>query len=236
MRYKSQMSTWLNPDIEYLFNAEIIEYDVRDAGFSIIQQYHLLDKDTIMMLSKLTKQERHIAVGKIQGRDKAFSQEFMKKFAEVRKVFLLTNDVDENEIISVKRDAFFLTRPCKRLQFGKVQFRPKSTYSSYLRFSNNHNIEIYYGDGLEIKGMSDLAVGVHRLYLLEFIKTIINAIETQDLGIRRYLTKFISDYKAHRLDDGYYVEFNNISAVENPVFNYQHLIVPLVSLVLKEIV
>ena len=39
--YHPSKTTWLNPNIEYLFNEEIIEYDIHDAGFSIIQRVAL---------------------------------------------------------------------------------------------------------------------------------------------------------------------------------------------------
>ena len=42
MSYNPSKTTWFNPDIEYLFNNEIIEYDMKDAGFNIIKQFKLL--------------------------------------------------------------------------------------------------------------------------------------------------------------------------------------------------
>ena len=40
--YNPSQTTWLNPNIEYLFGDEIIDYDMKDAGFNLIKQYRLL--------------------------------------------------------------------------------------------------------------------------------------------------------------------------------------------------
>ena len=237
MRYKSSMSTWLNPDIEYLFNVDLIEYDCKDAGFRIIQQFSLLDDATIRKLEGMEKKERHIAVGKIQGENKDFSKRFMDKFAEVRNIFITTNDLTDNDIISVKRDAIFSTKSCKRLNFGKIRFRAKNTYSSYIRFPENRNLEFYYGeDHFDIKGMSDVSIDRHRLYMIEFIRNIIPYIENQTkVSAYRYVTNFITKYKQSELEDEYYIEFNNMSRNTDPMFNYTRVIIPLVEIMLKEL-
>ena len=43
---------YINPNIFYLFNKEIIEYDMKEAGFSLIQEYKLLDEKEIEKLKK----------------------------------------------------------------------------------------------------------------------------------------------------------------------------------------
>ena len=237
MGYKSSMSTWLNPDIEYLFNVDLYEWDCMDAGFSIIQQFHLLDDDTIRSLQSLEKLPRHIEVGKMQGRDKEFSKRFMEKFAEVRNVFITTNDLSDNDIVSVKRDAIFTTKNCKRVNFGKVRFRAKNTYSSYIRFPEIRNLEFYYAEErFDIKGMGEVSIDRHRLYMIEFLRTMVRYIENQDRSAgRRFLINFIEQYKSSALDEEYYIEFNNMSKEINPLFNYQNVIVPIVELVEKEL-
>lgn len=236
MGYKSSMSTWLNPDIEYLFNVDLYEWDCMDAGFSIIQQFHLLDDKTIQHLRSLDKLPRHIEVGKIQGRDKDFSRRFMEKFAEVRNIFITTNDLTDNDIVSVKRDAIFTTKNCTRVNFGKVRFRAKNLYSSYIRFPEIRNLEMYYGENnYDIKGMGEVSIDRHRLYMIDFLRTMIQYIENQDRSGRRYLMNFIEQFKRSELDDGYYIEFNNMSKEMNPLFNYQHVIIPIVELVEKEL-
>ena len=237
MRYKSTMSTYLNPDIEYLFNVDLMEYDCQDAGFSIIKQFNLLDDSTIRQLEGMDKMERHIQVGKLQGSDKEFSKRFMNKFAEVRNLFITMNDLTDNDIISVKRDAIFTTKECKRTNFGKVKFRIKNQYSSYLRFPENRNLEIYYADDkIDIKGMGDMAIDRHRIYLIEFIRTLINYIEEQNASAgHRFFMNFIKKYKSSELEEEYYIEFNNVSRKIDPMFNFKELLIPLAEIMMKEL-
>lgn len=236
--YDYKKSTWLNPNIEYLFNADIIEYDMKDGGFSLIKQFNLLPQEKIKELERIDKGiMRHIEVGKLQRENKEFSKALNDKFAEVRRIFIASNEITDNDIISVKKDAIFTTKPCKRVNFGKVHFADKNHYTSYIRFPNINNIEIYYGDnGIDVKGMGDIAVNTHRLYLIEFLKKTIDMIENKDPRVKRYICKFISDYKFNNLgSETYYLEFNNKSRDFNALFNYKNLLIPIVQIVQREV-
>ena len=237
MEYNPSRSTWLNPNIEYLFNDEIIEYDMQDAGFNLIKQFKLLPKEKIDELERLEKGlERHKAVGILQRDDKVFSKALLDKFAEMRMIFINTNKLTDSKIISVKKDALFIIGQCNRTKFGGITFAPKNHYSSYIRFPDINNLEIYYSnDVIDIKGMSDTAVNRHRLYMLEFMRTVIPMIENKDIKIKRWINKFIRQYKDRELDEGYYLEFNNLSRDINPIFNYQKVIIPFVQIIMKEI-
>lgn len=97
-------------------------------------------------------------------------------------------------------------------------------------------MEIYYSeDQIDIKGMGDEAVNKHRLYMLEFIKDYIRMMESKDRRIKRFINNFIEDYKSQKLDDGYYLEFNNVSRNFDPLFNYRNIIIRLLQIVIKEI-
>lgn len=235
--YNPSKTTWLNPNIEYLFGDEIIEYDMRDAGFNLIKQYRLLPDEVIRELSMLPKGiERNTRVGILQRDDKVFSQALLAKFAEIRKIFIETNQLSDDDIISVKKDAIFTIGTVKRTKFSGIEFAQKNCYTSYLRFPGINNLEIYYSSGdMDIKGMSDQAINRHRLYMYDFIRTMIRMIEDKSSRAKRYLIQFISDYKSHELDDAFYVEFNSFSKAINPIFNFQNVIVPLVQIVLKEL-
>lgn len=235
--YNPSKSTWMNPNIEYLFNEEIIEHDMRDAGFSLVKQYKLLPPETIHELDALGKGDaRHIEIGKLQGKDRAFSKALTDKFAEIREVFIRTNGLTDDRIVSVKKDAIYTIGEVKRLRFGGIQFAQKNTYSSYIRFPNIQNLEIYYSDNkIDIKGMSDVSVNRHRLYMFQFLQEMINLIERKDRSVKRKMIRFIDQYKLHQLDEGYYLEFNNMSREINPQFNFLNIIVPLVQIITREV-
>lgn len=236
MGYDPKKSTYLNPNIEYLFNDEIIEYDIQDAGFSLIRQYHLLPDEKIKELSLMEKGgERHRAIGMLQRDDKVLSKALSDKFAEVRMIFIAANNLTDNDIISVKKDAIYTIGPCQRLKFGCIRFVPKNRYTSYVRFPNVQNLEIYYSpEAMDIKGIGDSAINRHRLYMMEFLRTVIGMIEDGNSRVKRYLMKFINDYKSNDLEDVFYLEFNNTSRTLNSAFNFQNIIVPIVHIVLKE--
>lgn len=236
MGYDPRKSTYLNPNIEYLFNGEIIEYDIQDAGFSLIKQYHLLPDEKIKELSMMEKgSERHRAIGMLQRDDKVLSKALSDKFAEVRMIFIASNNLTDNDILSVKKDAIYTIGQCQKLKFGVIRFVPKNRYTSYIRFPNIQNLEIYYSpEAMDVKGIGESGINRHRLYMMEFLRTVISMIEDSNGRVKRYLMKFINEYKSNELEDVFYLEFNNASRTLNPLFNFQNVIVPLVNIILRE--
>ena len=237
MLYNPSKSNWKNPNIEYLFNDEIIEYDIQDAGFSLIKQHHLLPDEVIRKLEIMGKgEERHIAIGKLQRENKQLATDLNNRFTDIRSIFINSNKLTDNDIISVKKDAIYTIGTCNRVNFGLIHFVPKNKYSSYIGFTDIQNLEIYYSvDRIDVKGMSDTSVNKHRLYMMQFFNTIIPLIESHNSRAKRFMIKFIDDYKSHNLDDEYYVEFNNLSKELNPLFNYQNILLPMCQIILKEI-
>lgn len=237
MGYNPSKSTWLNPNIEYIFNTDIIEYDIKDAGFTLIKQYKLLPETKIRELEGMGKGvERHIAVGNLQREDKEFSNMLLKKFAEIRAVFIAENKLTDDNIISVKKDAIYTIGRCKKTRFDLIAFDDKNHYTSYIRFARINNMELYYSfDGIDIKGMSDSAVNRHRLFMLSFLNSVIPYIESHDVRSRKFIMNFINEYKGSILDREYYVEFNSRSSDFNPLYNYQNVIIPLLQIIRKEL-
>ena len=237
MGYNPSKSTWLNPNIEYLFNDDIIEYDIHDAGFSLIQQYQLLPPEKIKELERIPRGiQRHIQVGVLQRDDKEFSKRLTDKFTEVRALFMMMNQLKDDSIISVKKDAIYTIGKVKRTTFGKVKFMEKNHYSSYIRFPDITNLELYYGEnGIDVKGMGDAAVNRHRLYMLEFLRKTIKSIEQQDSSVKRKFMRFFNQYKFDELDEEFYIEFNNVSSDQNKLFNYANLLIPLLKIIMREV-
>ena len=236
MKYDPNRSNWFNDDIEYLINNVIIEYDMREAGMSIIKAFKLLGINTIKSLEEMDKKERIIEVGRIQGRDKDFSQRLLAKFAELRSLFMEANNLASERIIAVKKDAIFTIDYCENIKFGLIEFRPKNTYSSYIRLSENSNIELLYSNSsIEVKGIQEFSLNKHRLHTLEFLKIYFSKLENKDSFLKRILMKQIDSYKLGELEEEYYLEFNNKSKEFNPLFNYQKLYIPLVRIAMREL-
>lgn len=235
--YNAQKQVWFNPNIEYIFDTDIIEYDMKDAGFNLIKTYKLLPQRKIQELELLGKGiDRHITIGKLQRGDKEFSDRLTNAFIEMRTIFVNTNKLDDTNIISVKKDAVFTTKLCDQLEFGHISFANKNRYSSYIRFSKIGDIEIYYSnDAIDIKNLGEHAENCHRLYLLEFIREAIQMIEEKNPRTKRWIMDFVSKYKARLLDEEYYLKFDRKSREFDPFFNYSNVIVPMVLMICKEI-
>lgn len=237
MLYDPQKTVWLNPNIDYIFNTEIIEYDMRDAGFNLIKQFKLLPEEKIKELEKLGKGfERHKQVGILQGKDPVFSKALLSKFADMRTIFVNMNNITDDNIISVRKDAIFLIGEVQKTKFGQLEFAKKNVYTSYIRFPLIQDMEIYYSNmGLDIKGMSDNAVNRHRLYMIDLLFKTMGSIEDHNPRVKKTLIAFIEKYKAGEIDDGFYLEFNRMSRNIDPLFNYQKVFIPLIQIILKEV-
>lgn len=209
--YKKHL--YLNKAITFAISSEIIEYDISSAGFSLIKQYGLLPQSKIDMLSKLSKHERHIKIGKMQRKDKALSQQLNECFVEARRLFFSHNDLDESNVLSIKKDAIFtINKRCDNCDFGEIHFSEKNVYSSYAFFAD---CEFYYNNmtgELDIKNIDDAILEKHKDHMIVFIKTMFRHMETSSKETTlRYLRRFIDKYKARELELEYYREFTRIS-------------------------
>ena len=208
--YESDL--YINENNPYLFNTDIFEYDMKEAGFSLIKEYKLLDKSTIAKLSKQDKEIRKINIGKLQRNNKDLVDALKEAFIEARRLFFEANELDINDIISIKKDAIFTCKLCKYYKFGEyIEFRPKNNYTSYINMGNR--IEFYYNlNHLDIKGLGEENYEKHKDYLIKFFSQFINKVESSDkVTAIKFIKRFIDDYKWKKLDIGYYRTFDNKS-------------------------
>lgn len=210
--------TYTNPNIAFLFNKEIIEYDMKDAGFSLTREYNLLDDKTITKLSKYEKNKRKVTLGKIQRDDKEYRDSLKESFKLARKEFIESNNIEDNDIIAIKKDAIFVKSRCKHRSFGNfIEFRPKNTYTSYIQLGNKgKRLEFYYNiDVLDIKGISEENYSLHQNYMIKFIKSFFLRMETEDNeNVIKFAKRFIDRYKRKELEVGYYRTFDYRSIIE----------------------
>ena len=243
-------SLYRNKDYDFIFGSDIVEYDIRSAGLSLIKYYDLLPQKTIDFLEGMEKDARNKQIGMIQRDDPVFKERLKESFVNIRKVFFETNDIQDNEILAIKKDSIFtLDRHMSQRTCGPVEFVRKNTYTSYL-YLNNY--EIYINSMLrkiDIKGLSDYEE--HRAYMLDFLISFCAVNEgapSKKLPISRLLT-FIDKYRHKDLPAGYYrrlsqennfiifdeineewVEVNDIDTSKYDVdisYNYINYLVPL---------
>lgn len=199
-----------NKDIEYLISREIIEYDMKSAGYNIIKKFNLLPSKEIEYLSSLSNKERHIYIGKQILKNNKLSDGLKFGFQEMRKEFITKNGLQDKDILSIKKDAIITLKRCNYKDFSPVKFVEKNIYTSYCYLNR---LEIYIGkDYVDIKGIRDEVLEKHKKYMLYFIFLFFKNMERRD---KKYNIKFVSDfaikYKERQLPIGYYRELNTDS-------------------------
>lgn len=252
--------SYLNKNIDFLLNAVIIEYDLKSANTSLCREYNLLPGKQIEEIEKMPKKKRVVTIGKLQRKDNKFKDGLKDAFIDIRRRFFEKNDIQDSDILSIKKDAIFCLREVEYTDFGECHFLKKNQYTSYLYLNK---LEFYYNskgetlgdDGrLDVKGIDDEVVRKHDEFMNTFFKTLFKHLETGSTKSKfNFLKRFIDKYKSLRLEVGYYREYNQQSIIrltdsdetyDNPVFipyehkqehinidyNFFHILLPIVKI------
>lgn len=253
---------YLDKNIPYVFNTKIIEYDLKSANTSLCREYNLLPIKQIEEIESMKKDKRVVTIGKLMRKDKVFKEGLKEAFIDIRRRFFEANNIEDKDILSIKKDAIFCFGEKEVTEFGACKFKDKNTYSSYMRLNN---FEFYYhpylsslgGEcKLDIKGIDDTTLQKHKGFMLKFFATAFKHFETGDLYTQLgYLKRFIDRYKHLELEVGYYREFNQSSKIllndseetyDNEVFipyhhkqehlnidyNYFNILIPMVKMII----
>ena len=176
-----------NHDIGQIINGEIIEYDIRAAGLNLAKEFGYIDPKILEKLEKMNKRDRNIHLGLLKKKDEQISKKENDAFIEARKLFIVTNKLDVEDIVAIKKDAIFVSRRCNIRKFGNIEFIPKNKYTSYMELNK-----------LE-----------HENYMIEFFKTYFSLMEIDNKSkLIDYVTNFVYRYKSRLLDLRYYREMN----------------------------
>lgn len=218
--------TYLNKGIPRIFNKHIYEYDMHHAGISISRELNLLPDDVLDRIENKAKNKKEIAVllGKIQKKNSEYKEGLKNGFEEMRKRFFNANELEDEDILSIKKDAIFVFKPCNMLTFGEVVFSLKHDYTSYI-YTGPY--EFYYQsdvsfdlekregfilEGLDVKGLGDELIYLHKDYVIQFIKKVFYKMEQEGKeNVLRYIRVMSDRYKRLELDPGFYREFNRES-------------------------
>jgi len=216
-----------SPDIIYLKNTNIIEYDMKDAGLSIIKEFKLLDTVTINYLDNLNKTDKLVAIGRKYIGNKTFSKKHVIGFSKARCLFVDNNSIKDYEILSIKKDAIFvINKVADDLKIGKnILFVSKHIYTSYMKL---FNLEIYYNsvdDTIDIKGIGN-NIYLHKNSFIELIKDFMRMKENNNGSINHMYDIFkhiVVKYKSMRYTVSYYREFNNLSLYKLNIGNSYYI-------------
>jgi hypothetical protein len=200
-----------------IFLGQITEVDMADAGMTVIRSERLLPADLIRRIEALPKLQRSIAVGKI-ARIPAFKGLANKVTDGIRRrveEMLAMNNVGTERILSVKRDAVFVTGPPPSslvLRDG-TKFRSKGSYTSFAKLGG---IEVY---AVPKRGMADLK-GIppekrqsHQQFTTRMILDVLSLLERGSRTEAAHTVQlFRRDYASRKLPLGFYREFNSASS------------------------
>lgn len=247
-----ERSNWTNPNIDYLENAHIIEYDMKSGGLSVIKEFGLLDDKYIDKLENMDKQHRDIVMGKMQILIPGMAKKLVEGFTKARQMFAAANNIDERKILSIKKDALFMVdSDIKTVQVTpNILFRPKNQYSSY---ANLNGKELYYSElkpNLDLKGFSEDVKNLQQNYLFKDFRRLMKqreilAADTMFDVLQNYRKSYLERYldinNYRNLDSGNFdmPGFSSDSADEtmletlNISHNYIYYVLPFITNILK---
>ena len=200
-----------------VFLGQITEVDMSSAGLTVIKAEGLLPPDVVRRIETLPKRDQSVAVGKIS-RIPAFKGLANRVTDGIRRrveEMLAVNGIGADRILSVKRDAVFVTGPAPSglvLRDG-TRFRLKSSYTAFAKLGG---VELYGVPrrGLaDLKGIPDDRRDLHRNFTTRLVLDFLGMLEKGNrVEAAHTLQVFKADYCARRLPLGFYREFNSVSA------------------------
>lgn len=212
----------------------IYEYDISKANINILFEKGVIGEETYNSLFYSDKKNREVAVGNMQ-KNVNIARALSEGFKEFRHLLFQTNMIQNNEIVSIKKDAVFVTRPLNNTIFGRVEFKLKNIYSLMIKLNG---LEIYYGldiNGkdhlIDIKGIRDEKLNSYEHYLFNIFISIFSLIITNSyVAALNLLNQYIDSYINLKLDISTYREFNRtyMFRIKNSIYmsdivNQEHI-------------
>lgn len=206
-----ERTVWIDKSVD-LYVGELIEYDMREGGFSIIQKEKLLPDKMIENLKLLTKKERHEAIGKL-----AYNKEYRhipklvtEKFAPYRIRFGEMNGLVDDDIFYIRKDAVCVKKYCYETHICDfIEFREKKVYNCFIRieppykekdaFARPNTLEFYWSsetNEVDVKGIKDDVLTYHRDGILLIVSNFMRYLYSLNYdGALRYIISVMDAYK-----------------------------------------
>lgn len=208
-----QKHNYLNKDIKYLSNTNIREYDMKAGGFSILKRAGCLSEKEINFLSSCSKLERNIYLGNKVKNNPELNEIQMNGFIEARQLFLEANNISDESILSIKKDALFIIKDVAKVtEIDGFTFNMANMYNSYYYINE---MEFYYStktNSVDIKGLGKANIPLHQDYFIKDLCRIFSLAEKNNNDyLIKYLAKYRLDYINKDLPLEHYRELNNES-------------------------
>lgn len=204
-------------NLNYIFNNYIREYDISKANISVLYSMGVLSDDIYFKLYNADRMDRQVYIGKVIQRDPRIQEILSAGIIEYKQKFFEANSIEDSDIVSIKNDAVFvLNKVPKILNFDKITFAHKNTYTSFMRLNE---LEIYYGDWLgqqviDVKGIKDIDLEIYHMEFLNIIITYLEYIQRNAQQALQYITDIIYHYMNLKLPIGVYRRFRSSNDYE----------------------
>lgn len=209
-------SNYLNKEVPALINTRIYEYDMVSGGFSILKRLRYFTTNEIKALEAMPKYERNVHIGLLLRNNSEMNNELIQGFKDCMEDFILDNDIPDEDILSIKKDAIFIRKPARVLEFeGGINFSLKNTYTSYY-YLNQREFYFKSPDTLHVKGFSKEVSEYQEDFFFKELKNMFRLAEMNNkTSVIRYLKRFRSSYLNKELSKEFYWEMSR-----NPGFRY----------------
>ena len=200
----------------------IYEYDIRKANISILLNEGCITQDQYDYLYRAPNDERKVTIGLMQRDNPKLSDILNEGFKKARYNLVYHNNIQDEDIISIRKDAMFITRPLRYTNFGCINFIRKGVYSMMIKVNK---LEIYFnlredGYDLDVKGIKDEKLDKHQPFYLSALCEILSEIQLKKFDSAvHYILDFIRQYNSFKLPVGFYREFNHTSLFRINTFN-----------------
>lgn len=221
---------YTNKSLSYLKNTPITEYDMENAGINILFHNNIITKDEYDKLNSMGKLEKNIVVGKFLKNNADISKFLMEEFISIRKSFFEINNIQDDSVLSIKKDAIFLIdKNCTNLELNEhYRFKSKNRYSSYININKNEFYLDSMYNKLDVKGYSDIVKKHHEEYLFKFLKDILHLDSVSKNTDKIYLDLLEFKHRLITLDlpKEYYFDINGGSylfELEGIILSLDHI-------------
>lgn len=191
----------------------IYEYDISKANISVLLDGGHISKSEYDYYSSLSRIERQIKIGILQ-KNPIYVKILDDGFKKARHNLCLYNNLEDGEIVSIKKDSLFVTRALDNIVFGKIHFVLKNIYGMLIKINK---LEIFFGNNngafnLDIKGINDNVLVKHQQSYLSMFCELLSMVQSHNFqSIVQYILDFMYLYDNRSLPIEFYREFNQTS-------------------------
>ena len=193
---------------------EIFEYDISKANISILLQYGYISPTEYNMYAQMSRMQRQIAIGRLQ-KIPMYNQALSNGFEMARKELVVQNSINEDDIVSIKKDAMYVMKRLSVTDFGHIHFTLRGTYSIFISCMG---LELYFfydelndDYDIQVKGINDELLPLHEAFL-SIICNALRKVQQGDISsAMNYINTIRSRYLDRELPIECYREFNRTS-------------------------